>query len=49
MTRLRPMLVASGPLRPDSESYAFEVKWDGLIRRSTVLASVRAFSVWRNG
>ncbi len=24
----RPMLVASGPLRPDDDRYAFEVKWD---------------------
>lgn len=29
ITDLRPMLVTAGPLRPDSEKYAFEVKWDG--------------------
>jgi hypothetical protein len=43
----RPMLVTSGPLRPDNDRYAFEVKWDGLIRRSTVLAPLRALSVSR--
>lgn len=25
----KPMLVSAGPLRPDSDDYAFEVKWDG--------------------
>jgi bifunctional non-homologous end joining protein LigD len=27
--KIRPMLVTAGPLRPDSDRYAFEVKWDG--------------------
>nr|MDQ3877208.1 hypothetical protein [Actinomycetota bacterium] len=26
--RFKPMLVSSGPLKPDSDKYAFEVKWD---------------------
>lgn len=26
---MKPMLLTSGPLRPDSDKYAFEVKWDG--------------------
>lgn len=42
---MKPMLLASGPLRPDSDKYAFEVKWDGLIRRSNVLAPLCALSV----
>lgn len=41
----KPMLVSSGPLKPDSERYSYEVKWDRLNRRSTVLASLRALSV----
>ena len=42
------MLVTSGPLRPDSDKYAFEVKWDGfraLIRAAPGVVSI----VSRNG
>lgn len=42
---MKPMLLTSGPLRPDSDSYAFEVNWDGLIRRPTVLTSFYVVSV----
>jgi bifunctional non-homologous end joining protein LigD len=48
VTTLRPMLVSSGPLRPDSDKYAFEVKWDGF--RALVHASGgRIHVVSRNG
>lgn len=39
---MKPMLLTAGSLRPDSDKYAFEVNWDGFIRRSTVIASLRA-------
>lgn len=39
------MLLTGGPLRPDSDRYAFEGKWDGLLRSSAVLATLRALSV----
>jgi bifunctional non-homologous end joining protein LigD len=46
--KIRPMLVTAGPLRPDSDRYAFEVKWDGF--RALVEASPSAVKVWsRNG
>lgn len=35
MVKIMPMLVIAGPLRPDSDRYVFEVKWDefrGLIK-----------------
>jgi bifunctional non-homologous end joining protein LigD len=42
------MLVASGPLRPDSDKYAFEVKWDGF--RALVDASPQGITIAsRNG
>ncbi|HEY7876311.1 MAG TPA: hypothetical protein VIG64_14445, partial [Actinomycetota bacterium] len=48
ITSLRPMLVSSGPLRPDSDKYAFEVKWDGF--RALVAASPGAVVITsRNG
>ena len=43
--KIKPMLVAAGPLRPENDLYALEVKWDGPNRRSTALASLRALSV----
>jgi len=46
--KLRPMLVSSAPLRPDSDKYAFEVKWDGF--RALIDASPNGVAVWsRNG
>lgn len=42
---LRPMLVTSEKLPPDPDKYMFEVKRDGLKRRSTVLPALRALSV----
>ena len=46
--KLRPMLLTAGPLRPDSDRYAFEVKWDGF--RALVDASPKEVTVWsRNG
>jgi bifunctional non-homologous end joining protein LigD len=45
---IKPMLVTSGPLRPDSDRYAFEVKWDGF--RSLIQARPKGVTVWsRNG
>jgi len=45
---LKPMLVTSGELPPDSERYSFEVKWDGF--RALVDASPSGVSVTsRNG
>jgi bifunctional non-homologous end joining protein LigD len=42
------MLVSAGPLRPDSEKYAFEVKWDGF--RALVAARPGSVSILsRNG
>jgi hypothetical protein len=38
MRTIAPMLVSGGPLRPDSDRYAFEVKWDGY--RALVKGSV---------
>jgi bifunctional non-homologous end joining protein LigD len=47
-TTLRPMLASAGPLRPDSDRYAFEVKWDGY--RALVNASPRGVAITsRNG
>jgi hypothetical protein len=46
---MKPMLLTAGPLRPDSDTFAFEVKWDGLFRRSTVLTTFRALSVGIKG
>lgn len=44
----RPMLVASGPLRPDSDKYAFEVKWDGF--RALIHAAPNGVTITsRNG
>lgn len=44
----RPMLVTSGPLRPDTDKYAFEVKWDGF--RALIEAVPSGIKVWsRNG
>ena len=44
----RPMLVTSGPLRPDNDRYAFEVKWDGF--RAMVEAGPSGTTIWsRNG
>ena len=44
----RPMLVASGPLRPDNDRYSFEVKWDGF--RALIEAAPSGIKVWsRNG
>lgn len=44
----RPMLVTSGPLRPDNDRYAFEVKWDGF--RALVEATPTGLKIWsRNG
>ena len=45
---LRPMLVTGGPLRPDSDKYAFEVKWDGF--RALVGAGPEGITITsRNG
>ncbi len=45
---IKPMLVTSGPLRPDSERYGFEVKWDGF--RALVSTSRRGVTITsRNG
>lgn len=42
------MLVTSGPLRPDSDKYAFEVKWDGF--RALMDTSPTGLTIWsRNG
>ncbi|MDQ3986860.1 MAG: hypothetical protein M3280_10255 [Actinomycetota bacterium] len=44
----RPMLVTSGPPRPDNDRYAFEVKWDGF--RALVEAEPSGIKIWsRNG
>jgi bifunctional non-homologous end joining protein LigD len=46
--KLKPMLVTAGPLRPDSDRYAFEVKWDGF--RALIEAAPSDIKVWsRNG
>jgi len=46
--KLKPMLVTAGPLRPDSDRYAFEVKWDGF--RALVHVCPDGVTVWsRNG
>ncbi len=43
-----PMLVTSGPLRPDTDRYAFEVKWDGF--RALIEAAPSGIKIWsRNG
>lgn len=45
---MKPMLVTAGPLRPDSDRYAFEVKWDGfraLIQTSPTSVTITS----RNG
>ena len=42
------MLVTAGPLRPDSDRYAFEVKWDGF--RALIEAAPSGIKTWsRNG
>jgi hypothetical protein len=46
---MKPMLLTAAPLRPDSDKYAFEVKWDGPNRPSTVLTPFRALSVGERG
>ena len=44
----RPMLVTRGPLRPDTDRYAFEVKWDGF--RALIEAAPSGVKIWsRNG
>ena len=46
--KIKPMLVTAAPLRPDSDKYAFEVKWDGF--RAVIAASPSAVRIWsRNG
>ena len=46
--QLRPMLVTSGPLRPDDDRYAFEVKWDGF--RALVSITAKGVQITsRNG
>jgi len=37
---VKPMLLTSGPLRPDSDKYAFELKWT----TGAPLALLRAFA-----
>jgi hypothetical protein len=54
MVRMRtpayaPMLVTSGPLPPDDDRYAFEVKWKGLSRCSVGLAWRAATAVGGTG
>jgi bifunctional non-homologous end joining protein LigD len=45
---LKPMLVSAGPLRSDSDKYAFEVKWDGF--RALVHATPTGVTITsRNG
>ena len=45
---MKPMLVTSGPLRADSDKYAFEVKWDGF--RALIHASPNSVTITsRNG
>lgn len=41
--KLHPMLVSPGPLRPDSDRDAFEVKWDGF--RALAQASPKAVEI----
>jgi len=45
---LEPMLVSSGPLRPDDDRYAFEVKWDGF-RALVAIGSKGVQVTSRNG
>ncbi len=46
--QIRPMLVTSGSLPPDSERHAFEVKWDRF--RAVVDAAPGGVTIWsRNG
>lgn len=48
VVKIKPMLVGSGPLRPDADRYAFEVKWDGF--RALVEETPRSVTVSsRNG
>src|SRR4051812_17581558 len=45
---MKPMLLTAGPLKPDSDRYAFEVKWDGF--RALIAASRRSVTITsRNG
>lgn len=45
---MKPMLLTSAPLKPDSDRYAFEVKWDGF--RALVSTSRRGVTITsRNG
>jgi bifunctional non-homologous end joining protein LigD len=46
--QLRPMLVTTGPLPPDGERYAYEVKWDGF-RALVAVTRDRVEVVSRNG
>ena len=44
----KPMLLTAGPLRPDSDRYAFAVKWDGF--RALIEAAPSGVRIWsRNG
>ena len=42
--KYRPMLVTSCPLRPDSDKYAFEVKWEGF--RALIEAVRSGITIW---
>jgi bifunctional non-homologous end joining protein LigD len=45
---LKPVLLTAGPMRPDSDRYAFEVKWDGF--RALVQTSPQSVTIIsRNG
>jgi hypothetical protein len=45
---IAPILASAGPLRPDSDKYAFEVKWDGY--RALVKVSPQGVTITsRNG
>ena len=46
--KLKPILVTAGPLRPDNDRYAFEVKWDAF--RALIEAARNGVRIWsRNG
>lgn len=45
---MKPMLVSSGPWKPDSDRYSHVVKWDGF--RALIDASLNGVTIWsRNG